>query len=91
LENWLLIGGYLHLISKFGLLDASEVEQVVGKFKYSKIYNDIEILKKDKEGMNIPLLLLPVLYELAQAPKTALKKSPSKPSTNTANAGSPTT
>ncbi|HOY04755.1 MAG TPA: hypothetical protein PLO67_05090 [Saprospiraceae bacterium] len=76
MENWLLIGGYIHLISNFGLLDASEVEQVVGKFKYSKIYNDIEILKKDKEGMNIPLLLLPVLYELAQAPKDRTKEIP---------------
>jgi len=65
-DNWLLLGGYLHLLAKLGALDPSKVEDVVGAFRYGKFFNKIEVLKKDKEGMNIPLLLLPVLMQLSQ-------------------------
>ena len=75
-DNWLLLGGYLHLLAKLGALDPSEVENIVGPFRYSKLFNDIEVLKKDKEGMNIPLILLPVLMLLSQKPSERSKEIP---------------
>lgn len=68
-DNWLLLGGYLHLLAQLGTLDPAKVEEIVGPFRYGKLYNEIEVLKKDKEGMNIPLILLPVLFQLSK--KTA--------------------
>lgn len=65
-DNWLLLGGYLHLLSKLGALKPEEVEPVVGTFRFGKFFNEIEVLDKDKEGMNIPLVLLPILFHLAQ-------------------------
>ncbi|HOY04758.1 MAG TPA: hypothetical protein PLO67_05105 [Saprospiraceae bacterium] len=65
-DNWLLLGGYLHLLAKLGVLNAAKVESIVGTFKFGKFFNEIEVLDKDKEGMNIPLVLLPVLFHLAQ-------------------------
>ncbi len=65
-DNWLLLGGYLHLLAKLGALDILEVEKVVGPFRYGRFFNDIEVLGKDKEGMNIPLVFLSVLFHLAQ-------------------------
>jgi len=65
-DNWLLLGGYLHLLAKLGALDVSEVEKIVGPFRYGRFFNDIEVLGKDKEGMNIPLIFLSVLFHLAQ-------------------------
>ena len=65
-DNWLLLGGYLHLLSNLGALDPAKVEEVVGPFRYGKLYNEIEVLRKDKEGMNIPLMLLPVLFQLSK-------------------------
>jgi len=65
-DNWLLLGGYLHLLAKLGALDTAKVEATVGDFRYGKFFNEIEVLKKDKEGMNIPLLLLPILMQLSQ-------------------------
>ena len=65
-DNWLLLGGYLHLLAKLGVLDTTKVESIVGTFKFGKFFNEIEVLDKDKEGMNIPLVLLPVLFHLAQ-------------------------
>ncbi|MCA0238045.1 MAG: hypothetical protein LCH81_16835 [Bacteroidetes bacterium] len=75
-DNWLLLGGYLHLLAQLNQLDPQEVESVAGKFRYSKLFNEIEVLKKDKEGMNIPLILLPVLYELTQGAGKPAKEIP---------------
>jgi hypothetical protein len=65
-DNWLLLGGYLHLLAKLGILNSIEVENIVGTFRFGKFFNEIEVLDKDKEGMNIPLVLLPILFHLAQ-------------------------
>lgn len=65
-ENWLLYGGYLHLLAELGQLDKKAVEKTVGPFRYSKFINDIKILSKEKEGMNIPLMNLPILFSLAR-------------------------
>lgn len=75
-DNWILIGGYLHLLAKLQVLDSTRVEGIVGAFRFSKLFNEIELLKKDKEGMNIPLVLLPVLYELAEEPFKRTKEIP---------------
>lgn len=75
-DNWLLLGGYLHLIAQLGALDPAKVEQIVGPFRYGKLYNEIEVLKKDKEGMNIPLILLPVLFQLSKKPADHSKDIP---------------
>ena len=65
-DNWLLLGGYLHLLAKLKMLEPAKVEEAVGVFKFGKFFNEIEVLDKDKEGMNIPLMFLPVLFHLAQ-------------------------
>lgn len=64
-EHWHLIGGYFHLLAAFGRLDGKVVDQLVGPFRYQRFVNDISILARDKSGMNVPLILLPVLFALA--------------------------
>jgi hypothetical protein len=63
-DTWQLFGGYFHLLALLGELDMEEVKDVAGEFRYAKISNEIELVDKDKEGMNIPLVLLPVIYNL---------------------------
>lgn len=65
-DYWQLLGGYLHLLAALKKLNAANVEQIVGPFRYKRFASDIEVLGKDKGGMNIPLVLLPVLYGLTQ-------------------------
>ena len=65
-DNWQIYGGYLHLLVALGKLDAARVETVAGAFKYSKLTNEIEVLARDKQGMNIPLVFLPVIYHLVK-------------------------
>jgi len=65
-DDWRLYGGYLHLLALFGKLDQTQVETAAGPLKFSKFQSDFLILDKDKEGMNIPKMFLPVLYKLAE-------------------------
>lgn len=65
-DDWRLYGGYLHLLAQMKKLDADKVAEVDGPFRFTKFSNDFSVLNKDKEGMNIPLVLLLVLYSLAQ-------------------------
>ncbi|MFN0215334.1 MAG: hypothetical protein ACKVT2_13845 [Saprospiraceae bacterium] len=65
-DNWHLYGGYLHLLAVLGKLELANVEKVAGTFRYGKLSNEIEVLDKDKLGMNIPLIFLPVIYHLVK-------------------------
>jgi hypothetical protein len=75
-DNWHLYGGYLHLLAALGELDTQEVISVVGEFKYGKLNNEIEVVGKDKQGMNIPLILLPVIYALVKGKFDEKEMSP---------------
>lgn len=65
-DNWHLYGGYLHLLAALGKLDTLKVEAAAGTFRYGKLSNEIEVLDRDKQGMNIPLVFLPILHHLAK-------------------------
>ncbi len=65
-DDWRMYGGYLHLLAQLKKLDAEKVVAVDGAFRFTKFNNDFSILNKDKEGMNIPLVLLPMMYSLVQ-------------------------
>lgn len=67
-DMWTLHGGYLHLLAGFGKLDPEEVSRIAGYYSPSsaRYSNDFEVLDKEKDGMNIPLVLLPVLYSIAK-------------------------
>jgi hypothetical protein len=64
-EQWQLIGQYLILLSNLGAIDKKLVESVVGNVRMTKALNEIELLERDTSGMNIPVLLLPFLDEIA--------------------------
>jgi hypothetical protein len=65
-DNWNLYGGYFHLLAAMGQVEEHKVKEAVGPFRYNRFINEIDILDKDKTGMNIPLVLLPVMFGLAK-------------------------
>lgn len=65
-EKWRLIAGYLHLLAELDQLDKAQVREIVGEFKFNKFINDFEHIDRDRGGLNIPLLLLPILFQLAK-------------------------
>lgn len=65
-EIWQLHAGYLHLLAKLGQLSTKAVEEKAGPFDYVRFINQFSAITGDKEGMNIPLMMFPVLYNLAE-------------------------
>ncbi|MCC6459986.1 MAG: hypothetical protein IT260_05930 [Saprospiraceae bacterium] len=63
-DTWTMHGGYLHLLAALGQLPTKEVTEIVGFFKPVKFQNDFESLNREKDGMNIPLVLLPIMYSI---------------------------
>jgi len=66
-EEWRLIGAYLNLLVELGELPQAEVEAAVGTYKSTKFENDFTELSRDKEGMNIPIVILPAVFALAKS------------------------
>ena len=66
-EEWRLIGAYLHLLVALDELPAPGLEATTGPFKVTKFENDFLELPRDKEGMNIPIVILPAVYALAKS------------------------
>ena len=65
-EIWKIYHAYIHFLIKIGKLSSeSIVSQRNAKFKLSKFLNETPVFSKDKRGMNIPILIVQILYALA--------------------------
>jgi hypothetical protein len=60
-EIWKVYAGYFHLLSKLMAIDDRKVIAVIGNINTNLIDYSITEFKKEKGGMNIPVLMLPVL------------------------------
>jgi hypothetical protein len=65
-EIWKLYEAYASLLIYFHETDEQKREALLNSFKVTKIINDIPSFHKDKRGMNIPIIVLQLLYNLAQ-------------------------
>ena len=64
LEMWGIFQAYLHFLVKVGKIELNEDQQK--KFRLSSVLNDIVVYTKDKGGMNIAILIIQILYSLAE-------------------------
>ena len=65
-EVWKIYQAYVHFLIKVGKLplSASPSSQRNSKFKLGKFLNETPVFSKDKRGMNIPILIVQILYAL---------------------------
>ncbi|MBL7795928.1 MAG: hypothetical protein JNJ90_05430 [Saprospiraceae bacterium] len=63
IETWKIFEAYIALLAYGGLI---AVPDTVSKFKISRFVNEIQFFSKDKSGMNIPVLVVQFLFDLAQ-------------------------
>lgn len=65
-EIWKIYHAYIHFLKKIGKLPMDgPSSQNNAKFKLGKFLNEIPVFSKDKRGMNIPILIVQILYALA--------------------------
>jgi len=63
-ETWKIAEGFLYFLKCTGTLRSSQEES--GTFKLSKLLNEVSVFSKDKQGMNIPVLMLELLIGMAE-------------------------
>lgn len=63
-ERFKLYEAYLFLLASLGKLEQVTLADFPkkGKFRLNKFLNEIPIFQKDKSGMNVPVLILQILY-----------------------------
>lgn len=58
---------YIQWLVAYNKVKASKSEkEAIGQFRINRIINDLPTFSKDKKGMNIPILMLQVLWLLAE-------------------------
>ncbi|MCB0575541.1 MAG: hypothetical protein KDC61_13360, partial [Saprospiraceae bacterium] len=66
-EVWNIYLAYVHFLITIGKLPSSTVTSPRNsKFKLGKFLNETPVFSKDKRGMNIPILIVQILYALTQ-------------------------
>lgn len=65
-ETWRIFEAYLHYLVDLGKVDTGEEDKVFNKFKLGRFLNDTPIYSKDKRGMNIPILVIHILFMIQQ-------------------------
>lgn len=62
IENWRIYEAYIHYFIKIGEIPTESVS--TKEFKLAKFLNNVPTFSKDKRGMNIPILIIQVLFLL---------------------------
>jgi len=65
-EMWNIFQAYIFYLIKVGKIGEDVLSERSKKFKMSKFINDISLFTKDKRGMNISILIVQILYAVAE-------------------------
>lgn len=65
-ETWRIYNAYIHYLIFIGKIETDPKQEKFNKFRMGKFLNEIPIFSKDKRGMNIPILILQILFYIAQ-------------------------
>ena len=65
-EMWRIFQAYIFYLIKIGRVSEHVLSDKVAKFKIGKFLNEISLYTKDKRGMNISILIIQILYSIAE-------------------------
>lgn len=63
-EVWKINEAYLHYLHEKGEIDSLTDDDTLSKFRVHRFLNETPIFSKDKKGMNIPILIIQILFTL---------------------------
>jgi hypothetical protein len=61
-EMWKIYGAYVHYLLSAGKVEGRDDLPETGKFRMGKFLNEIPTFSQDKRGMNIPILIVQILF-----------------------------
>lgn len=62
IESWKIFEAYIHYLVKVKRILADEGDRRFNNFRLGRFLNDTPIYSKDKRGMNIPILVIQILF-----------------------------
>lgn len=65
-ETWKIYEAYLYYLFYLNKIERAEHDVIFSKFRQAKFMNEVPIFSKDKRGMNIPILILQIIFNIAQ-------------------------
>ncbi len=65
-EMWRIFQAYIFYLVKIGQVSPELISEKAAKFKLGKFLNEITLYSKDKRGMNISILIIQILYSIAE-------------------------
>lgn len=65
-EMWRIFQAYIFYLIKIGKIPESVLSERSKRFKMSKFINEITLFAKDKSGMNMSVLIVQILYAIAE-------------------------
>lgn len=64
-ESWKIYQAYVHYLIYTDYVKVKEEDTLFNRFRLARFLNEVPIYSKDKRGMNIPILILQVLFSIA--------------------------
>jgi hypothetical protein len=65
-EIWRIYESYLHFLVDMKRIEVEEKDTQFNKFRLGKFINETPIFSKDKRGMNIPILVIQIVFMIHQ-------------------------
>lgn len=65
-EKWIIYEAYIHFLIFIGKIEVDESLIKMGKFRQGKFLNSTPLFSKDKRGMNIPVLIVQILFMIVK-------------------------
>ena len=65
-EIWKIFEAYIHFLVEIDQVLPKETDRRFNKFRLGRFLNDTPIFSKDKRGMNIPILIVQILFMIRQ-------------------------
>ena len=65
-EMWRIFEAYIHYLVDLGKVNLKNGDKNFNKFKLGRFLNETPIYSKDKRGMNIPILVIHILFMIQQ-------------------------
>lgn len=65
-ETWKIFAAYIHYLVEVGQVFPKDTDRRFNKFRLGRFLNETLIFSKDKRGMNIPILIIHILFMILQ-------------------------
>lgn len=65
-EMWKIYQAYIYILVRMNIIEYHESDGKAAKFRLHKFLNDIPIFSRDRQGMNIPILIAQILLLIVE-------------------------